>query len=119
MPLCNHGNYVVRLGHLVKWLGTQAESLGVEIYPGYSAAEVLYHEDGSVKGVATNDVGIAKDGSPKVTNITVADFTANKRHQNTYALVASKHFSCTILCYCTFYRKKKADTHQMSDTLNI
>lgn len=62
----NHGNYVVRLGHLVRWLGEQAESLGVEIYPGYGASEIVYHEDGSVKGIATNDVGIAKDGSPKV-----------------------------------------------------
>jgi flavin-dependent dehydrogenase len=50
----------------VRWLGEQAEALGVEMYPGYAASEVLYHEDGSVKGVATNDVGIAKDGSPKV-----------------------------------------------------
>lgn len=63
----NHGNYVVRLGHFVKWLGEQAEALGVEIYPGYAASEILYHPDGSVKGVATNDVGIAKDGSPKDT----------------------------------------------------
>lgn len=66
-PLNNHGNYVVRLGHFVKWLGEQAEALGVEVYPGYAASEILYHEDGSVKGVATNDVGIAKDGSPKDT----------------------------------------------------
>ncbi|XP_072162009.1 electron transfer flavoprotein-ubiquinone oxidoreductase, mitochondrial isoform X2 [Bemisia tabaci] len=65
MPMDNHGNYVVRLGHVVRWLGEQAEALGVEIYPGYAAAEVLYHPDGSVKGIATNDVGIAKDGSPK------------------------------------------------------
>lgn len=65
MPLNNHGNYVVRLGHLVKWLGDQAEEMGVEVYPGYAASEILYHPDGSVKGVATNDVGIAKDGSPK------------------------------------------------------
>lgn len=64
-PNDNKGNYVVRLGHVVKWLGEQAEELGVEIYPGYPGAEVLYHEDGSVKGVATSDVGIAKDGSPK------------------------------------------------------
>ncbi|KAK9731190.1 hypothetical protein QE152_g13817 [Popillia japonica] len=67
LPMNNHGNYVVRLGHLVKWLGEQAEALGVEVYPGYAASEILYHEDGSVKGVATNDVGIAKDGSPKDT----------------------------------------------------
>lgn len=133
LPMVNHGNYIVRLGNLVRWMGEQAEELGVEIYPGYAAAEVrsssfsfpfwvcwlhwgcsfkntisgfpsgmwtwplyliyilrqkhlyflsqipiiifsphcffdkvLFHEDGSVKGIATNDVGIAKDGSPKV-----------------------------------------------------
>ena len=66
MPMYNHGNYIVRLGHFVKWLGEQAEELGVEVYPGTPAAEVLYNEDGSVKGVATADCGIAKDGSPKV-----------------------------------------------------
>lgn len=65
MPMYNHGNYVVRLGHVVAWLGEQAEAAGVELYPGYAATEILYHEDGSVKGIATNDVGIAKDGSPK------------------------------------------------------
>uniref|UniRef100_A0A4W4G4E0 Electron transfer flavoprotein-ubiquinone oxidoreductase n=1 Tax=Electrophorus electricus TaxID=8005 RepID=A0A4W4G4E0_ELEEL len=66
LPMNNHGNYIVRLGHLVRWLGEQAEELGVELYPGYAAAEVLFNEDGSVKGIATNDVGIAKDGSPKM-----------------------------------------------------
>nr|XP_023655009.1 electron transfer flavoprotein-ubiquinone oxidoreductase, mitochondrial [Paramormyrops kingsleyae] len=65
LPMNNHGNYVVRLGHFVRWLGEQAEELGVELYPGYAASEVLFHEDGSVKGIATNDVGVAKDGSPK------------------------------------------------------
>jgi len=64
-PMHNHGNYIVRMGHFVQWLGEQAEELGVEIYPGFAASEVLYNEDGSVGGVATNDVGIAKDGSPK------------------------------------------------------
>ncbi|CRL03344.1 CLUMA_CG016187, isoform A [Clunio marinus] len=64
-PMDNKGNYIVRLGHVVRWLGEQAESLGVEIYPGYGASEILYNEDGSVKGVATQDNGIAKDGSPK------------------------------------------------------
>ncbi|XP_062616270.1 electron transfer flavoprotein-ubiquinone oxidoreductase, mitochondrial-like, partial [Saccostrea cucullata] len=67
MPMSNHGNYIVRLGNVVRWLGEQAEALGVEIYPGYAASEVLFHEDGSVKGIATNDVGIHKDGSPKET----------------------------------------------------
>lgn len=63
----NRGNYVVRLGHVVRWLGEQAEAIGVDIYPGTAAAEVLFHEDGSVKGIATNDMGISKDGSPKET----------------------------------------------------
>ncbi|XP_072024499.1 electron transfer flavoprotein-ubiquinone oxidoreductase, mitochondrial-like [Amphiura filiformis] len=67
LPMYNHGNYIVRLGNVVRWLGEQAEELGVEIYNGYPASEVLFHEDGSVKGVATSDVGIAKDGSPKAT----------------------------------------------------
>uniref|UniRef100_A0A0N5BMW8 Electron transfer flavoprotein-ubiquinone oxidoreductase n=1 Tax=Strongyloides papillosus TaxID=174720 RepID=A0A0N5BMW8_STREA len=65
VPLYNIGNYVVRLGHVVKWLGQKAEEYGVEIYPGIAASEILYNEDGSVKGIATNDVGIKKDGSPK------------------------------------------------------
>ena len=58
----NHGNYIISLGNLCRWLGQQAEGLGVEIYPGFAAAEVLYHEDGSVRGVATGDLGIGRDG---------------------------------------------------------
>jgi electron-transferring-flavoprotein dehydrogenase len=58
----NEGNYVISLGNLCRWLGEQAEALGVEIYPGFAAAEVLYHDNGSVKGVATGDLGIGKDG---------------------------------------------------------
>jgi len=65
MPMHNHGNYIIRMGHFVQWLGEQAEELGVEVYPGFAATEVVYNEDGSVGGIATNDVGIAKDGSPK------------------------------------------------------
>ncbi|XP_072112097.1 electron transfer flavoprotein-ubiquinone oxidoreductase, mitochondrial [Mobula birostris] len=65
LPMRNHGNYIVRLGHVVRWLGEQAEELGVELYPGYAASELLFHEDGSIKGISTNDVGIHKDGSPK------------------------------------------------------
>jgi len=65
LPMHNHGNYIIRMGHFVEWLGQQAEELGVEIYPGFAASEVVYNDDGSVAGVATNDVGIAKDGSPK------------------------------------------------------
>jgi electron-transferring-flavoprotein dehydrogenase len=66
LPDCftNHGNYVISLGNLCRWLGQQAEALGVEIYPGFAGAEVLYHDDGSVKGVATGDVGLDRDGQP-------------------------------------------------------
>ncbi|OGB00429.1 MAG: electron transfer flavoprotein-ubiquinone oxidoreductase [Burkholderiales bacterium RIFCSPHIGHO2_12_FULL_69_20] len=66
MPNCfhNHGNYVVRLGAVVKWLGEQAEALGVEVFPGFAAAEVLYDEQGRVRGVATGNLGIGKDGEP-------------------------------------------------------
>jgi len=60
----NHGNYIVSLGNVVRWLATQAEELGVEIFPGFPAAEVLYNEDGSVKGVATGNLGLGKDGEP-------------------------------------------------------
>lgn len=63
-PMDNHGNYIFSLGAFGKWLAEQAQNLGVEIYPGFAAAEVLYHEDNSVKGVATGDMGIGKDGQP-------------------------------------------------------
>ncbi len=64
LPGCfqNHGNYIISLANVTRWLGQQAEALGVEIFPGFAAAEVLYHEDGSVKGVATGDMGVARDG---------------------------------------------------------
>ncbi|MDM0074274.1 electron transfer flavoprotein-ubiquinone oxidoreductase [Variovorax sp. J2P1-59] len=60
----NEGNYIVSLGNVVRWLATQAENLGVEIFPGFPAAEVLYTEDGKVRGVATGNLGIGKDGEP-------------------------------------------------------
>ena len=60
----NAGNYIISLGNLCRWLGEQAEALGVEIYPGFAAAEVLYDEAGAVKGVATGDMGLEKDGRP-------------------------------------------------------
>ena len=60
----NHGNYIVSLANVTRWLAQQAEALGVEIFPGFPAAEVLYNEDGSVKGVATGNMGIGKDGEP-------------------------------------------------------
>lgn len=61
----NHGNYIVSLGNVVRWLGDQAEALGVEIYPGFAGAEILYDENGAVKGVATGDMGLGSDGKPK------------------------------------------------------
>ena len=66
LPGCfqNHGNYVVSLGLVTRWLGEQAEALGVEIYPGFAGAEILYDENGAVKGVATGDMGVGRDGKP-------------------------------------------------------
>ena len=66
LPPCFHndGNYIISLGNLTRWLGEQAEALGVEIFPGFTAAEVLYNDDGSVKGVATGNMGVGKDGEP-------------------------------------------------------
>ena len=61
----NDGNYIVSLNQYVSWLGARAEEIGVEVYPGFAASEVLYAADGSVAGVATNDVGIGRDGKPK------------------------------------------------------
>ncbi len=60
----NHGNYIISLGNLCRWLAREAEALGIEIYPGFAAAEVLYDEAGRVRGVATGDLGIGKDGRP-------------------------------------------------------
>lgn len=62
--MSNHGNYIVSLGNVCRWLGEKAEALGVEVYPGFAAAEVLYNDDGAVIGVATGDMGIGKDGKP-------------------------------------------------------
>ncbi len=61
----NHGNYIASLGNVCRWLAERAEELGVEIYPGFAASEVVYNDDGSVKGVATGDMGIGRDGTPK------------------------------------------------------
>lgn len=63
--MSNKGNYIVSLSNFVRWMGEQAEEAGVEIFPGFAASEVLYNEDGSVRGIATNDVGIGRDGRLK------------------------------------------------------
>ena len=78
----NHGNYIVSLGALCKWLGEQAAELGVEIYPGFAATEVLYDEDGSVVGIATGDMGIGRDGKPK------EDFVRGMELRGKYTLIA-------------------------------
>jgi electron-transferring-flavoprotein dehydrogenase len=66
LPGCfiNHGNYIVSLGSVCRWLGAQAEALGVDIYPGFAGAEVLYDEHGRVKGIVTGDMGVGRDGQP-------------------------------------------------------
>ena len=66
LPECfrNHGNYIISLASLVRWLGEQAEAIGVEIYPGFAAAEILYDDRGAVKGVATGNMGVGRDGEP-------------------------------------------------------
>lgn len=66
LPACfkNHGNYVISLGQVARWLGQQAEALEVDIFPGFAAAEVLYGENGQVSGVATGDMGVGRDGQP-------------------------------------------------------
>ena len=64
-PTHNDGNYIVSMGNVCRWLAEQAEGLGVEVYPGFAAAEVLYNEDGSVKGIATGDMGISESGEQK------------------------------------------------------
>ena len=61
----NHGNYIASLGNVCRWLAEKAEALGVEIYPGFAAADVLYGENGEVTGVLTNDMGVDKEGNPK------------------------------------------------------
>ncbi|HEY4073258.1 MAG TPA: electron transfer flavoprotein-ubiquinone oxidoreductase [Herbaspirillum sp.] len=84
LPACfqNHGNYIVSLANVVRWLGQQAEALGVEVFPGFPAAEILYNEDGSVKGVATGNMGVDREGRPK------ADFQLGMELHAKYTLFA-------------------------------
>ncbi len=77
----NHGNYVVSLGNMARWLAGRAEALGVEIYPGFAAAEVLYDDEGRVKGVATGNMGVGRDGAP------TAAFTAGMELHGKYVLI--------------------------------
>ncbi|HET9717264.1 MAG TPA: electron transfer flavoprotein-ubiquinone oxidoreductase [Pseudolabrys sp.] len=78
----NHGNFIVSLGSVCRWLAAKAEALGVEVYPGFAASEVLYDANGAVRGVATGDMGVGKDGSPK------DNFTRGMELQAKYTLLA-------------------------------
>ena len=80
--MSNHGNFIVSLGNVCRWLATKAEALGVEIYPGFAAAEVLIDDNGAVVGVATGDMGIGKDGKPR------GDFTRGMELRAKYTLFA-------------------------------
>lgn len=84
LPACfkNHGNYIVSLGNVVRWLAQQAEALGVEIFPGFAAAELLFDEQGAVIGVATGNMGVGKDGTP------TADFQLGMALNAKYTLFA-------------------------------
>ncbi|MEK9971765.1 MAG: NAD(P)/FAD-dependent oxidoreductase, partial [Ferrovibrio sp.] len=78
----NHGNYIVSLGNVCRWLASQAEELGVEIFPGFAAAEVLYGDRGEVVGVATGDMGIGRDGEKK------SSYTPGVELRGKYTLIA-------------------------------
>ena len=78
----NHGNYIVSLGSVSRWLASKAEALGVEIYPGFAASEILYDANGAVCGIATGDMGVGKDGEPK------ASFTRGMELRAKYTLFA-------------------------------
>lgn len=78
----NHGNYIVSLGEVCRWLGEQAEGMGIDIFPGFAATEVLYNEDGAVMGVATGDMGISKEGEHK------SDYTPGMELHARYTIIA-------------------------------
>ena len=78
----NHGNFIVSLGSVSRWLASKAEALGVEIYPGFAASEILYDANGAVCGIATGDMGVGKDGEPK------ASFTRGMELRAKYTLFA-------------------------------
>ena len=78
----NHGNFIGSLGAVTRWLAAQAEALGVEIYPGFAAAELLYGDKGEVVGVATGDMGVGRDGKPK------DRFTRGMELRGKYTLIA-------------------------------
>jgi len=100
----NHGNFIISLGALGKWLGDQAEALGVEIFAGFAASEVLYHEYGAVKGVATGDMGVGKDG--KRTDMFEAGVELHAKHT---VFAEGCHGSLTKELINTFNLRENAD----------
>lgn len=100
----NHGNYIISLGALGRWLAGEAEALGVEIFPGFAASETLYNEDGEVIGVATGDMGIGKDGERR------ADFTPGvELHARQTVFAEGCHGSLTKKLIAKFDLRKNAD----------
>ncbi|MGL4604253.1 MAG: electron transfer flavoprotein-ubiquinone oxidoreductase [Iodobacter sp.] len=100
----NHGAYIISLGQLCRWLAEQAEGLGVEIYPGFTAAGLLYHADGALKGVVTGDMGRDKQGKPK------ADFAPGMELHAKYTLIAEGvRGSLTKLLETQFNLRQDAD----------
>ena len=88
--MSNHGMYIASLGNVVRWLGSRAEELGVDVFPGFAAAEVLFNDDGSVKGVATGDMGSARTASPRIPTRRAWNCTRSTRSSPKAAAVRSR-----------------------------
>ena len=120
LPACfqNHGNYIVSLANVVRWLGQQAEALGVEIFPGFPAAEILYQEDGSggvkVMGVATGNMGVDREGQPK------GDFQLGMELHAKYTFFAEGargHLGKQLIAKFALDQGKDPQTYAWSDCL--
>ena len=105
----NHGNYIVSLGNVCRWLATKAEALGVEIYPGFAASEVLFDDNGAVVGVATGDMGVAKDGHHK------DSFTRGMELRAKYTLFAKGPAATSARRCCNASASTKAANRKNSD----
>ena len=116
VPNCMHneGNYVISLSDVCRWLAQQAEGLGVEIFPGFAAAEVLYNDDGSVKGVATGNMGIDKSGEP------TGDFQLGMELLGKYTIFAEGalgHLGKQLLAKCNLADVKAPQSFDISHRL--
>ena len=96
-PVHNDGNYIVSMGNVCRWLAEQAENMGIEVYPGFAAAEVLFNADGSVKGVATGDMGISAEGEQKDSTCPVWSYMPSTRSSRKAVAVTSVNSSSRIL----------------------